>query len=280
MLLHPLRTVEPVELHEGTHAHDTAGRDWSPPSRRVHILFLAGVLGMVYFVLAAVGWDFAGRPVRGTEGLISQQQMLVSLYQAFLGMTVTIATVFYAMRNHDMATLMHLQFRQSRRDVVTGAVDDLVGAVNDVAGHAAGLAARRRLARPWWSPHSLFIARPNATSCRDVSFAVAAAGRAFERIRDRAPHATDAAGAVFDIATELQQAAGRGASFAELDDIARRGHAACAALRAAAATPRQAGSGRRHPWRRKRTRHHGPGDGVRTTPCVAAPTGFEPVSPP
>src|SRR5687768_12587559 len=98
-------------------------------SRRRRRLLVSTGLGLAaaLFVLSGTALHLAGRPVRGTEGLIAQQNMLMGVFQGFLGFAITMSTIYYAARTADMADAMSVSVQYDRRRELDTAVGNLIG---------------------------------------------------------------------------------------------------------------------------------------------------------
>lgn len=122
------------------------------------LLTVAIPLGAVLIVLSGVAISLTSRPVQGTEGLISQEGMLVGIFQGALGLAVALSTIYYALRTGDMVESMQTGLDQQRSHRTEAAAGNLVGAALGVAAAAGGLSGL--MARDWrWHIPGRAIAR-------------------------------------------------------------------------------------------------------------------------
>jgi hypothetical protein len=128
------------------------GKTRSARRRRRLVLATGICLGTVLVVLAAVGVRLAGRPVDGTEGLIAQQNMLLAVFQGFLGFAVALSTIYYATLTADMAESMHSGLVADRTREVDAAVGNLVASALGAAVNAGALAGLMRRSWRWYLP--------------------------------------------------------------------------------------------------------------------------------
>lgn len=135
-------------MNDGPHQ-----RESERAARRRRVLLSIGVpLGLLLLILAMTGVDFAGRPVAGTEGLIAQQQMLMSVLQGIFGLAVALSTIYYAMRTGDMVEAMQDAAASERTRQVEVAVGNLVGAALASATASGAIAGLMKPSWRWYLP--------------------------------------------------------------------------------------------------------------------------------
>jgi hypothetical protein len=177
--------------------------------RRRRILTAIGVaFGLLLAVLAATGVQIAGRPVRGTEGLIAQLEMLIAVLQAMFGLAIALSTIYYAMRTSDMVATMQAGLAADRSGQIDATVSNLVAAAlrsASVCGAMAGL-----MQRSWrWHLPAAAASRDRfaESTLSELIRAVSDVARWAEEVAYRAPDLEGLATALGSAVVDLQDAA-------------------------------------------------------------------------
>jgi hypothetical protein len=186
------------------------------------MFLIGGGLGFIFMVLAIIGVDFAGKPVHGTEGLITQEQMLLAVFQGALGLAVALATIFYALRNSDIANLMYRQFEASQSEALRGIVEQVAVAMSDVTTYVAAVAGAQRIGRRRWDPRKWAAGRLSEHFYVQLIGAIARLGEAVVRVRGRDSRRARIAEELHNLAIEMHRLASSGASSGDLETCGRR----------------------------------------------------------
>ena len=96
------------------------------PSTRRRRLIVPVVTGLAAYGLAVLGvaaWRIAGRAPGDTQTAVAQVDVLLNVFQAFIGLALAVTTIYYALRTGELAE----SAQQERSDQARRQVDDAIG---------------------------------------------------------------------------------------------------------------------------------------------------------
>lgn len=164
-------------------------RDW-------WIWILGISVGLWVALQMIVVWRIGSKPVLGTEGLISQMDMVIGSTQMILAFVVAIAAMNSTRHASRMAMLAIEQDTQTKIRERTHAIDAAIGFAYESAAYAGSLAELQRVGLKWyrrWLPDSRAQLEFSVSISRQLMESVAAAVKAADRLRysfpDLAPQA-------------------------------------------------------------------------------------------
>jgi hypothetical protein len=149
--------------------------------------------------------------VDGASDLAAQLNLLVSVLQAAMGVTVAVATVYYALRTSDLVEASRVESLDRNRRRLEGAIGQLIGSALAATAAAGGLAPL--VVRDW---HRF---QPGVVSSRErfslvfvgqVTTHLAEAARWAGEVAQMSPSLRQGSEAVMDRAVEAFDRANRG----------------------------------------------------------------------
>ncbi|HEX2051195.1 MAG TPA: hypothetical protein VHJ34_11285 [Actinomycetota bacterium] len=174
-------------------------------------LWLIGVaLALPASFLVVAAWALAGRPVRGTEGLLGQLGALVTTAQFVLGCVLAVTAMYQARQNAETARRTQERDVAERRRERIGIVHAFVGSAIEGVGHASSFAALQHEGLRKWIPQSRAQQEFVYREWERLREAGAAVAKALERIRYSEPDLVPQAEALFDEVMNIHDAAIRG----------------------------------------------------------------------
>lgn len=203
------------------------------------IWIVAVVAGTWVVLLGLLAWRFAGRPVKGTEGLIAQLDILVGVSQVGLALMVALATIHHARVASQMFESLRQREADDRRRERIGIVHAYVGSAIEATGYLGAIAQiQRRGLRTWrrWFPESEATRRFLLSGWEQLADSVAHVSKGLERLRYSEPDLVPSAELLFDVVLDLQRKALDG-RIDELQEKAARVRQIAPDLRDAAIEP-------------------------------------------
>lgn len=165
---------------------------------------------MLPFVLLA--FDLAGRPVIGTEGLMRQHQMLMSVFQIALTFAVTVATLHSASQNAEARRRERRRDEEGRFQEKVGLVHALAGSAIEAIGFGSTVATLQQHAAesPLRFPEPRGVRDLRVVAWTHLAAATAGASKALERIRYSEDDLLDTAERLNSVVIDIQQLASEG----------------------------------------------------------------------
>jgi hypothetical protein len=187
-----------------------SSRRWNKWRRVIPIV--AVLVAYALGILGVVAWRIASRPPGDTQTAVAQVNVLLGVFQAFIGFALALTTIYYALRTGELVEAAHQERSDKARRQLDDAVGQLVGSARAAMTAAGAMSPLMKGTWRWALPgraptreRFLLLYLPQVTT------QLSEAARWAEHVKFLAPELGDQSDAVLAIALGAHEASMAGA---------------------------------------------------------------------